>query len=341
MFRIYLLVGSGIVVFQGCSQNGSISHLIGSEVIYQLFLLVIGIVAIYAGFRLIQAIKKLNQEKTTYQKQRTLYQTRQEELLKSYNQLEQYKSKLLQVQQHLEQLDFSKAQLFKTISNDIQNPLSHLQQKLTNLINSDLSEDKFQENIDNLTDMVEDISLLLENLLQWSKYQSQEVCIQPAYHHIFALVDEVIAHQKYAAKEKGIELVNNMSQQLTVYADETTVKAIIKTLLQNTIGVSEKGAKITFTSQTKEHEGVLMFHYFSKSNLQVIGFPIGQPEENNTDLSEIGKAIILGWRFCQSYVQLNNGHIGFERKTDYESVVSITLPLNEENNSESKALASA
>ncbi len=229
----------------------------------------------------------------------------------------------------LEQSDRAKTRLFKTISNDLQHPLVQLQSRLTDLMATDISEEQFKRAAKELTNTVGDISLLLENLLQWSKYKSQDVQAKPQYVEVDAMINDAISQQKYGAAEKNIILANTFKHQLYVYADEDMVKSLLKTILQNTIKLSRSDANVSISSHKNNQEGWIQIHYQGQMPLQEMYLQLFREEGYNPEQSELGKAISLGWMLCRAQAEANKGAIKIENISPDAFDILLCFPLEE------------
>ncbi|MDR2039804.1 MAG: hypothetical protein LBQ60_17925 [Bacteroidales bacterium] len=232
--------------------------------------------------------------------------------------------------ERLKQSDHAKTQLFETISNDLQNPINQLKEKLGNLIDLDVDEEIFKKATLELTDRVGDVSLLLENLLQWSKHQSQKRQAKPQYIDLMALVNDSIHQQKFSAGEKSIQLTNVLKHNLYVYADEEMIKSLLKTILQNTIKLSDKYSTVQISGYKNESEGQIRIFFHGHMPLRNIYLQLFYEKDYTSDLSEVGKFISFGWLFCHSLIRNNKGNIRIEETSPEDFSVIIGLPLEEE-----------
>jgi K+-sensing histidine kinase KdpD len=191
-------------------------------------------------------------------------------------------------------------------------PLVRLRQNLSNLIEADENETRFRQATDELTNQVGDISLLLENLLQWSKFQSQGIRAKPQYIDINALANEGFNQQKYGAAERKIALCNNLNHGLFVYADEEMTRCSLKAILQNMVRLSESGSTISVSGDKDGRSGRLLITFAGCMPQKQMFLQQSDADSYGTDASELGKAVSLGWMLCRALMKANNGNIRIE-----------------------------
>ena len=293
-------------------------------------LLIVLIVAAGGGvffFAIVKhSFKSLKLEKIQFTNEQTTIVEKQNSLSSKYQSLLQKKDTLQDINNSLTVLNRAKTELFKAISHDLQTPLIQLQQNLTHLMNG-MSEDQFRQATAGLTNKVGDISLLLENLLQWSKFQSQGIQAKPQYTDLTALLNDVVDIQKYSAAEKKINLTNALDQRIFVYADEEMVKTLLKTILQNIVKLSEPDATIAISGNKDKQNGWLQINYTGQMPLKQTFLQQSQTANYGSKTTELGKAIILGWMLCRTLVKINNGSINVEDISDESFQVDLRFPL--------------
>jgi tetratricopeptide (TPR) repeat protein len=223
----------------------------------------------------------------------------------------------------------SKTELFKAISHDLQTPLIRLQQDLGDLMVTNADETQFRQAITELTKMVGDISLLLENLLQWSKFQSQGIRAKPRYTEMTALVNEIISQQKFSAAEKKISIRQALKTNMFAYLDEELTTISVKAVLQNLVKLSDPNATITVTGDKDRQNGWLQLNYAGQMPLKRLFLQQSQADSYGSESSELGKAISLGWMLCRTLMAANRGKIRIEDISNESFDVVLYFPLEE------------
>jgi len=272
------------------------------------------------------SFKKLKLEKDRLTDEQALMIEKKNRLSGKQQTLMQNKELLKETHENLTVSNRSKTELFKAISHDLQIPLFRLQQNLTGLM-TDISEDQFRQVTAGLTNMVGDISLLLENLLQWSKYQSQGIHAKPQYVEMTALINDTIDQQKYNVAEKKIVISNILEHSIFIYADDEMVKCSLKTILQNIIKLSDTNANITISGNKNNQRGRIQISYTGQMPVKQMFLQQSQADSYGTELTELGKAVSFGWMLCRTLVKINDGDIRVEDVSDESFNIILYFPL--------------
>jgi signal transduction histidine kinase len=131
------------------------------------------------------------------------------------------------------------------------------------------------------------------------------------------------------ALNKKIELVNNVSSDLKVYADLDTVGSVLQNLVSNAIKFTYEGGKIILSAVAKnnfaevsvEDNGVGI----SEDDFKKL-FDIEQNHSTTGTADEMGTG--LGLKLCAELVEKNGGDIRAESRLNKGTKFIFTLPLN-------------
>jgi len=289
-----------------------------------LFLILCG--EIFFFFLLRKSYKNLKPKNVQIANELALMIKKKNKLTGKQRLLLQKKESLQHTNDRLAVSNRSKTELFKTISYDLQTPLLRLQQNLTDLM-TDIGEEHFKKSAIELTNMVGDISLLLENLLQWSKFQSHGVHATPQYYETTTLVKDFISQQRSIFTEKKIIFSNEAVQNIFVYVDNDMVIILLKIILQNIVKLSEPSASITISDDKDEQNGWLQISYTGQMPLKQIFLQQSQTTDYGAQTTELGKAISLGWMLCRILLKANYGNIRVEDPSAESLNIFLYFPL--------------
>ncbi|MDR0815477.1 MAG: hypothetical protein LBN37_06980, partial [Bacteroidales bacterium] len=159
---------------------------------------------VVVGIVVLIGVSKKSQYDNLLAKKKQLLIQQKAQALQKYEALEAQLFLALREHDRLELTHRTKTQLFQVISGDVGNPLILLKKKLAALLVEDIEDTRFKAEVIELSQMVSDMSLLLENLLQWSKYQAQAQRPNPQPNDLSALVQESVNALKFAAADKRI-----------------------------------------------------------------------------------------------------------------------------------------
>jgi signal transduction histidine kinase len=170
---------------------------------------------------------------------------------------------------------------------------------------------------------------LLENLLNWSRSQTKNIDLHPEKISIYELINGNIILLKEQAKNKKIELLNEISQDLFVFADRNTIDTVFRNLISNALKFTKAGGRVKISASI--NNGMV------KIIVQDNG--IGIPEETLNKLFKIDEKVSttgtndergtgLGLILCKEFSELNHGKISAESKIGVGSNFIVELPYS-------------
>ena len=248
-----------------------------------------------------------------------------EELEAKNEQIQLQNEAILAQTQHLEEINKSKDRLFSIVSHDLKDSISSIKGFLDLLREDSISREEFTELIPELSDHANNASLLLYNLLNWSKSQMQNLepnpelfNIQEVFHNKMSLVEPKI-------EQKRIVLIDE-SQRDFVFADKSMIEIVIQNLITNAVKFSKVGDIITVSNYDQngkslicvEDTGVGMSKEVLNKLFKGSGYTtVGTKNEKGTG---------LGLTICKELVELNKGRIWAESTPNVGSKFYVELP---------------
>jgi len=224
----------------------------------------------------------------------------------------------------------AKDKLFSIISHDLKSPFNSILGFL-NLLSEqydDFSEDERKSVILDLKKSSENTFVLLENLLTWSRTQTDGIKVNSIYFELAEVVDQQFEVLKSTAASKSINLKNHVSNDIKVYADKDMVKTILINLTNNAIKFTRPEGVITVTAKINDNyveisvedkgvgiAGPVLENMFESGKLHST---LGTSKEKGTG---------LGLLICKEFTERNNGRIWAESETGKGSTFIFTLPL--------------
>lgn len=226
---------------------------------------------------------------------------------------------------HLEEINKVKDRLFSIVSHDLKDSISSIKGFLDLLQEDSISKDEFNELIPELSENANNASLLLFNLLNWSKSQMQNLEPSPDLFNIQDIFRTKLQLVDQKVEQKRIVVIDE-SQREFIYADRSMVEIIIQNLITNAVKFSRVGDIITISN--KEYNGNSLICVedtgvgISKENL-------GKLFQNNnftTTGTQNEKGTGLGLTICKELVELNNGRIWVESTPNVGTKFYVELP---------------
>ncbi len=218
-----------------------------------------------------------------------------------------------------------KNKLFSIISHDLKNEIHGLDGTLNLLKEDAISIKEFQEIIPLLANKTHQTSIMLNNLLNWSKSQMKELNAKPTEFNIKDVINSKFNFFEPKAELKEIKLDNQLDSTM-VFADKDMFSIVSQNLIANAIKFCKPGDSITLHSEEKEEHYEICF--------QDTG--VGIPKENlgklfaedtfTTEGTQQETGTGLGLKICKELIELNKGEIKVKSILGEGSTFCITLP---------------
>lgn len=229
----------------------------------------------------------------------------------------------------LQELNATKDKFFSIIAHDLKSPLNGFL-NLTTLMadkTEKLSLDEFAEYSKMLNKAARNIYMLLDNLLEWSQIQKGSITFNPKISDLYELVLESIDTIHQSALQKRITLINEINTPQKVYADEKSIKTVLRNLLTNAIKFTRMDGKIVVKSKRLDDSTFQI-------SIQDNGVGIADDdieklfriEEKVSSLGTEGEPSSgLGLLLCKEFVEMHGQKIWAESEINKGSTFSFTL----------------
>ncbi len=290
-------------------------------------LILITLAVTYSRYRSKQKANKLLSEKNS-------------QINQQHQELEYMFSKLQAKEEVLSEANATKDMFFSIIAHDIKNPLHAI------TLSSDLLMDKYEVmNPEQLSSLIKNIhsagahlSILLENLLQWSRTQTRKINYEPVAVDLFKIIEESFSLLSVNAKKKEILLHSGINPDTYALADVNMLKTIFRNLLSNAIKFSHMNAHVIVDIDDSDR------HFYE---ISIIDNGIGISSEDISKLFRIDvhhstngtsneKGTGLGLILCKEFIELNGGKIHVESRLNEGSKFVLFLPKAINKNLEQK-----
>ncbi|MCO6472388.1 MAG: PAS domain S-box protein [Melioribacteraceae bacterium] len=228
----------------------------------------------------------------------------------------------------LKELNESKDKFFSIISHDLKSPFTSLVGFSEFLVHEldNLSIEEIKEYAASIHNSATGVLRLLENLLQWSRFQSGKIDFNPENVEIKPLVDDIFELYKISAKNKGIELINAVGDNLPVFVDKNMINTVLRNLTANAIKFTKRGGKVSIYSELKDRVNIIVEDTgigITKENMQKL-FKLDTHHTTAGTNNEQGTG--LGLIICKDFVEKNKGTIRVESQPDIGTRFIIEFP---------------
>lgn len=227
------------------------------------------------------------------------------------------------------ELNATKDKFFNIIAHDLKNPFNTIlgfSELVTSKIDT-YDKEKIKKLVENINTSANNAYKLLENLLTWSRSQTDRIDFNPEEINLYNIILEALGIVKAQAQNKEIEVKNNIQDGTIVFADKNMIKTIIRNLLSNAIKFTEKNGKINISYNKSEQyyeisvkdNGVGMSKDIA-NNLFSIN------KKTSTQGTEKEKGTGLGLLLCKEFIDKHNGKIQVESELNKGSEFTIFIP---------------
>jgi signal transduction histidine kinase len=229
----------------------------------------------------------------------------------------------------LEGLVKMKDKFFGIISHDLRSPVNSLNgiaQLLKHYVKTKNTDEI--EQLSGLIDKsVENLSVLLDNLLNWALSQQGALPYDPKNIPFNPLISNVVEVFKNAALAKSIEIIVEVEEGLRIFADEDSVHALLRNILNNSLKFTTVNGRIEIMAKSGPNcveinitdNGIGMNDYQLR-NL----FKVNKKKVNKGTMGEKGSG--LGMLLCKEIVKLNKGKINAESEQGGGTKIILELP---------------
>lgn len=223
----------------------------------------------------------------------------------------------------------SKDVFFSIIAHDLKSPFNALL-GFSNLLKDEFdsfTNEEVRKFVANIADSAENIYLLVENLLAWSRTQTNRIVINPVRIDLNEKVREVISTLTPQIQKKNIRVFVNSGNPLMVSTDPGMIDFVIRNLLSNAIKYSFAGGEVRIDQEQLPQ----------KIRVAFIDNGVGIPSENLSRLFRIdGKVKTqgtehetgtgLGLIICKEFIEKLGGELWVENREDHGCTFFFTLP---------------
>jgi len=229
----------------------------------------------------------------------------------------------------LEDLVKIKDQFLSIIAHDLRDPFNILIGYSDLILDQidEIQKDKLEKYVQAINTSANNAYNLLNNLLDWSKTESNKIILTPEKINLSKTIDNLLSALNYAASAKNIFIRQDYETDIMVKADENMLKTVLRNLIGNSIKFSYKNSEIRIEIIEEKLQFII----------NIIDTGIGIKEENlekifstEFNTSKIGtgneRGTGLGLKICKEFVTKWGGRIWVKSEFGNGSTFSFSLP---------------
>ncbi|WP_373521291.1 ATP-binding protein [Aquiflexum sp.] len=226
----------------------------------------------------------------------------------------------------LDRLNIVKDKIFSILTHDLKAPLDSLWGMVKLIDEDNLSQSEFEEYLPIISQNLGNNSMLLENLLIWSRSQMKGMHVQLSRLNVHKLVEENIRFLLSSGYYKGQVIENYVAHDIEVEADKNMIDIVFRNLLTNALKFTREGDQIIV--DTKESDNIYTVCVsdqgtgISEEGLKKL---FGN-DFHSTNGTHQEKGTGLGLILTKELVQKNKGEIWAESTLGSGSTFCFTLP---------------
>jgi signal transduction histidine kinase len=223
-----------------------------------------------------------------------------------------------------------KDKFFSIIAHDLRSPFQSLMGFSEMLLTEMEENDKALQMsyAKTIHDSSHHIYSLVENLLTWSRAQTNKVTFEPVEISISTVIESVISLLQPVFIQKKIIVETKIESSKKGYADKDMIEMVVRNLITNAIKFTPENGKINISLIENEN--------FLQTEIRDTGIGISvedqkklfQIDSNYTRKGTNGeRGTGLGLILCREFIEKNNGTIRVESKPGQGSSFIFTIPV--------------
>lgn len=220
--------------------------------------------------------------------------------------------------------DHMKNDFISSVSHELRTPLTGIKGWIEIMSKpEDITDEEYRFGIMMIHNESERLINLVENLLDFSRYQSDRIQLILSQVKIDQLIKEVVLQFQKKAQEKEIQITAD-TMPVLITADVDKLKQVMINVLDNAIKFSRKGEEIKVIQSVSETEVII----------EIMDKGIGIAKENLSHIMEsfykidsksIGSG--LGLAISKNIIEMHQGKILIQSDYGKGTMVKITIPL--------------
>ena len=253
-----------------------------------------------------------------------------EGIIRDFTERKKAEEEIRQKNAELLRVNTEKDKFFSIIAHDLRGPLSGflgLSQIMAEELH-DLSMDEIQQIAECLKTSATKLSGLLENLLEWAKMQQGVISFEPKIMKLLPVIRECGAILLEYAKNKGIEIVYIIPDNIEVFADTNMLQSIILNLISNAVKYTNEGGNVSVSANPTSDNGIEIAVKDTGIGMSdtIVNHLFRLDGQSNRTGTEGEPSSGLGLLLCKEFIEKHGGRLDVKSKEGMGSIFSFTFP---------------
>lgn len=219
-----------------------------------------------------------------------------------------------------------KNEFISSVSHELRTPLTSIKGWSETLQTGDPENvEETQTGLSIITKETDRLIDMVEELLDFSRYQNGTFEINPSPFHFDQLVKEVLLQLDKKRQQKEQKIIVIHDEPLKLVADQNRIRQVLINLIENAIKYSGRNSTITVSYEKGEHD--LTFYVedegegIEEEHLRHVSTLFYKVNENT-------EGVGLGLAICKQIIEHHHGELLIRRNKQKGTTVGFTLPLN-------------
>ncbi|GAA5030902.1 hypothetical protein GCM10011506_21850 [Marivirga lumbricoides] len=232
----------------------------------------------------------------------------------------------------LEAMNETKEKFLSIVSHDLLGPVNSFK-GLSAIMKTSIDANNIRdlEYIHKLFDnSINNLSTLLTNLLDWSVTQQGAIPYNPERIILANLVNELLDLFSNMGRTKELNLISTVHDDAIVWADENSVKTILRNLVSNAIKFTDANGEIIVSAILKDGMiGISVADSGIGMTQEKIDNLLAYDNYNRSAGTKGEKGIGLGLQLVKEFTEMNKGRIEIQSEVRVGTTITVFLPSDE------------
>jgi len=228
------------------------------------------------------------------------------------------------------EMNKTRDKLYSIIAHDIKTPFANIILVIEAIKNNqiEVGTSIYNDLINRLEEGSKNTFALLENLLIWTRSQTEHLKINYDFLDLSVILKDCIQLFKPIAESKNIEITVDIPNKCIAFFDEVTMHTTFRNLISNAIKFTKEGGIIRiFVQDEREYKKVT----FSDTGVgipdDIIKMILVKDEAYTTYGTNNEAGTGLGLMMVKDFVQKNKGRVIIDSESDRGTDISILIPV--------------
>lgn len=234
-----------------------------------------------------------------------------------------------QQKQELEALNNTKDRLFTILGHDLKAPIQSLKSLINLMRKGRLSGESLEAFSVELSNKLENLHFTLDNLLSWAYSQLSGLSAIKKDTDLFRLGKESIDALEQLARDKDIQLLNEVPDGTWAYADTDHIRLVVLNLLNNALKFTKANGTVAIAAMVANDEVTVSVRDTGVGiQKEALDKLFNRALAKSTKGTKGEKGTGLGLMLCQDFVELNGGRIWAVSEAGQGTVFHFTIPAS-------------